>query len=89
MNIPEPTTCPVSGVQYYEQPPEGFSLATMDDVKRGRLKHNTAYLGKGLDGLFYCKRIRNVVPSGLLTFVESRRVYIWTGKSCTGDSQGV
>lgn len=89
MNIPEPITCPISGVQYYEQPPGGFRLATMDDVKRGRLKHNTAYLGKGIDGRYYCKRIRNTVPAGLLTFVESHRVYIWSGKSHTGDSPGV
>lgn len=87
--ITEPITCPKSGIQYYKDLPAGFRLATMDDVKRGRLKHNTAYLGKGIDGLFYCKRIRNTVPAGLLTFVESRRVYIWSGKSHTGDSPDV
>ncbi len=88
-SIPNPETCKVTGLKYFSEIPEGFRLATMQDVRNNHFRNNTPYLGKGLDGRYYCKRISGVVPQGLIPFVESHRVYIWSGSSRTGDSQGV
>jgi hypothetical protein len=89
MDIPKPFTCAVSELSFYLDVPPGFRLATMDDIRKGRLSHNTPYLGLGLDGRYYCKRIYYTIPSGLIPFVEQRRVYIYTGSTRTGDSQRV
>jgi hypothetical protein len=87
METPKPFICAVSELRFYAELPPGFRLATMDDVKKGRLVHNTPYLALGLDGRYYCKRIHYTVPRGLIPFVEQRRVYIYTGRTLTADSQ--
>ena len=87
--IPNPEVCKISGLKYFSEVPEGFRLATMGDIRKNRFRNNTAYLAKGLDGRFYCKRINYIIPDGLIPFVESHRVYIWTGGSRTGDSPEV
>ena len=83
-----PEVCKISGLQYFSEIPNGFRLATMKDIRKGHFRNGTAYLGKGLDGRYYCKRIRYTVPDGLIPFVESHRVYLWVGGKRTGDSQG-
>ena len=85
--IPNPEVCKISGLKYFREVPEGFRLATMEDVRKNHFKNKTAYLAEGIDGRFYCRRIRYTVPDGLIPFLETHRVYIWVGGSCRGDSR--
>lgn len=75
--IPEPRIDEY-GLPCYDEVPEGFVQATMDDLKKGYFKHNAPYLLKSFHyGVLSPRRVKYVFNKNDMPWLEAGMLYIY------------